>query len=191
MTVRPFFFGSLPFFHSQTVSHTHTSLQRQQWMRTILPIGALFSGSLILSNYAYLTLSVSFIQMLKAFNPVAILLISFAFKIQEPNGRLIIIVLVSVFFPPPLILSCGMIADGTFFFCLFRKQLISCGCFLGKSPLFPVFSQSHPSILLLFPSTCTNQKKKKKQRPMVKFNLSSLASSANALLSHSKLPVSS
>lgn len=130
-------------------------------MRTILPIGALFSGSLILSNYAYLTLSVSFIQMLKAFNPVAILLISFAFKIQEPNGRLIIIVLVSVFFfPPPLILSCGMIADGTFFFCLFRKQLISCGCFLGKSSLFPVFSQSHPSILLLFPSTCTNQKKK-------------------------------
>lgn len=70
-------------------------------MRSILPIGALFSGSLILSNYAYLTLSVSFIQMLKAFNPVAILLISFAFKIQEPNGRLIVIVLVSVvfFFP--------------------------------------------------------------------------------------------
>ncbi|OWZ40611.1 hypothetical protein J009_03716, partial [Cryptococcus neoformans] len=77
-------------------------MTRQQWMRTILPIGALFSGSLILSNYAYLTLSVSFIQMLKAFNPVAILLISFAFKIQEPNGRLIIIVL-----------------------------LISCGCFLA------------------------------------------------------------
>lgn len=50
------------------------------------------SGSLILSNYAYLTLSVSFIQMLKAFNPVAILLISFAFKIQEPNGRLTLIV---------------------------------------------------------------------------------------------------
>jgi hypothetical protein len=34
-------------------------------MRTILPIGALFSGSLILSNFAYLSLSVSFIQMLK------------------------------------------------------------------------------------------------------------------------------
>lgn len=39
--------------------------QRDQWMRTILPIGALFSGSLILSNFAYLSLSVSFIQMLK------------------------------------------------------------------------------------------------------------------------------
>lgn len=158
-------------------------------MRTILPIGALFSGSLILSNYAYLTLSVSFIQMLKAFNPVAILLISFAFKIQEPSGRLIVIVLVSVFFLFCLFaclffwLSCGMIADGTFSFCLFRKQLISCGCFLGKSH-HPRVSESHPLILLLFPIY-------EKQPPMVKFSLSSLASSANALLSPSKLPVSS
>ncbi|WVO17711.1 hypothetical protein L204_105409 [Cryptococcus depauperatus] len=68
-------------------------MTRERWLKSILPIGALFSGSLILSNYAYLTLSVSFIQMLKAFNPVAILLISFAFKLQEPNSRLIVIVL--------------------------------------------------------------------------------------------------
>ncbi|KAI9637264.1 triose-phosphate transporter family-domain-containing protein [Dioszegia hungarica] len=67
-------------------------MTRDRWVRSILPIGALFSGSLILSNYAYLSLSVSFIQMLKAFNPVAILLISFAFKIQEPNARLMAIV---------------------------------------------------------------------------------------------------
>ncbi|RSH88602.1 hypothetical protein EHS25_002829 [Saitozyma podzolica] len=67
-------------------------MSRERWIRSILPIGALFSGSLILSNYAYLSLSVSFIQMLKAFNPVAILLISFAFKIQEPNSRLLAIV---------------------------------------------------------------------------------------------------
>ena len=86
-------------------------LQRDRFVRSILPIGALFSGSLILSNYAYLTLSVPFIQMLKvssfgffkfheligvqAFNPVAILLISFAFKIQDPNARLMLIVFVS------------------------------------------------------------------------------------------------
>lgn len=36
-----------------------------RWTRNILPIGALFSGSLVFSNMAYLTLSVSFIQMLK------------------------------------------------------------------------------------------------------------------------------
>jgi hypothetical protein len=33
------------------------------WAKSILPIGALFSASLIFSNMAYLTLSVSFIQM--------------------------------------------------------------------------------------------------------------------------------
>lgn len=33
----------------------------------IVPIGGLFSASLIFSNLAYLTLSVPFIQMLKAF----------------------------------------------------------------------------------------------------------------------------
>lgn len=48
--------------------------------------------------------------MLKAFNPVAILLISFAFKIQEPNGRLIVIVLVSVVFSFPLLAACCLIA---------------------------------------------------------------------------------
>lgn len=37
----------------------------ERWYKNILPIGALFSGSLVLSNKAYLTLSVSFIQMLK------------------------------------------------------------------------------------------------------------------------------
>lgn len=35
------------------------------FMRSILPIGLLFSGSLILSNTAYLYLSIAYIQMLK------------------------------------------------------------------------------------------------------------------------------
>lgn len=39
------------------------------YIRSILPIGALFSGSLILSNMAYLSLSVAFIQMLKVRGP--------------------------------------------------------------------------------------------------------------------------
>lgn len=87
-------------------------LSRERWIRSILPIGALFSGSLILSNYAYLSLSVSFIQMLKAFNPVAILLISFAFKIQEPNARLIAIVcMISV--------GCSLAAYGELHFEMF------------------------------------------------------------------------
>jgi hypothetical protein len=39
------------------------------FMRSILPIGILFSGSLILSNTAYLYLSVAYIQMLKVRTP--------------------------------------------------------------------------------------------------------------------------
>lgn len=40
-------------------------MTNERWYRNILPIGVLFSASLIFSNMAYLTLSVSFIQMLK------------------------------------------------------------------------------------------------------------------------------
>ena len=48
-------------------------MTRDMFIRSILPIGVLFSGSLILSNMAYLHLSVPFIQMLKAStSPLAI-----------------------------------------------------------------------------------------------------------------------
>lgn len=47
-----------------------------RYFKSIVPIGALFSASLIFSNLAYLTLSVSFIQMLKAYTSVAVLGIS-------------------------------------------------------------------------------------------------------------------
>ena len=40
-------------------------VSKDMYIRSILPIGFLFSGSLILSNTAYLYLSVSYIQMLK------------------------------------------------------------------------------------------------------------------------------
>jgi len=68
-------------------------MTKEMFVKSILPIGVLFSGSLILSNKAYLHLTVSFIQMLKAFIPVLILLISFAFRLQEPSRRLLAIVL--------------------------------------------------------------------------------------------------
>jgi drug/metabolite transporter (DMT)-like permease len=68
------------------------SMTKEIFVRSILPIGLLFSGSLILSNSAYLYLSVAYIQMLKAFTPVAILLISWTFRIQDPNKKLAMIV---------------------------------------------------------------------------------------------------
>ncbi|KAK4687214.1 hypothetical protein P7C73_g2903, partial [Tremellales sp. Uapishka_1] len=103
------------------------NMTQDLYVKSIIPIGILFSGSLILSNMAYLSLSVSFIQMLKvhsdtrdvlqrnlttppqAFTPVAILLISATFKLQSLNQKLILIVV-----------------------------LISTGCALGKSYGYPL-----------------------------------------------------
>ncbi|KAJ7359358.1 TPT-domain-containing protein [Mycena olivaceomarginata] len=68
------------------------NMNKDMFLKSILPIALLFSGSLILSNSAYLYLSVSYIQMLKAFNAVAVLLISWASRIAEPNRRLAFIV---------------------------------------------------------------------------------------------------
>lgn len=53
-------------------------LTKDTFMRSILPIGLLFSGSLILSNTAYLYLSVAYIQMLKVRpTPSFLILVSF------------------------------------------------------------------------------------------------------------------
>ncbi|KAJ8774759.1 hypothetical protein K2173_017205 [Erythroxylum novogranatense] len=48
------------------------SMSRELYFSSVVPIGALYSLSLWLSNSAYIYLSVSFIQMLKALMPVAV-----------------------------------------------------------------------------------------------------------------------
>ncbi|KAI5480059.1 DUF250 domain containing membrane protein [Pseudohyphozyma bogoriensis] len=58
-----------------------------RWLKNIVPIGALFSASLIFNNLAYLTLSVSFIQMLKAFTSVAVLSMSVLMGLDKFNQR--------------------------------------------------------------------------------------------------------
>lgn len=102
-------------------------------LRSILPIGLLFSGSLILSNTAYLYLSVAYIQMLKAFTPVAILLISWAFKIAEPSKRLGAIV---------LMISCGiaLASHGERHFKLlgFLIQAAAVAARLSLGPFYPL-----------------------------------------------------
>ncbi|KAH7097344.1 TPT-domain-containing protein [Auriculariales sp. MPI-PUGE-AT-0066] len=73
------------------------NMTRDMFLRSILPIGVLMSASLILSNMAYLHLSVAFIQMLKAFNAVAVLLISWGARTAEPNRKLFgIVMMISV-----------------------------------------------------------------------------------------------
>ncbi|ORY69271.1 triose-phosphate transporter family-domain-containing protein [Leucosporidium creatinivorum] len=64
-----------------------------RYIRNIVPIGALFSASLVFSNLAYITLSVSFIQMLKAFTSVAVLGMSVLAGLEKMNPRTFIIVI--------------------------------------------------------------------------------------------------
>lgn len=63
----------------------------------ILPIGFFFSCSLVLCNYAYLYLNVSFIQMIKAVTPVAVLLIGWVLGLETPNLSVFLNVLLIVF----------------------------------------------------------------------------------------------
>lgn len=56
------------------------SMSRELYVSSVVPIGALYSLSLWFSNSAYIYLSVSFIQMLKALMPVAVYSIGVLFK---------------------------------------------------------------------------------------------------------------
>ncbi|EGG02624.1 uncharacterized protein MELLADRAFT_72742 [Melampsora larici-populina 98AG31] len=69
-------------------------IEPELYWKKVVPIGILFSISLVLSNAVYLYLSVAFIQMIKAASPVAVLLTSFAFGIYPPSLRLFGIVLI-------------------------------------------------------------------------------------------------
>ena len=67
------------------------------WRDTITrfaPIAALFAASLGFGNAAYLYISVAFVQMLKAATPVAVLLASFGFGLEEPSWRLVAYIVV-------------------------------------------------------------------------------------------------
>ncbi|KAJ3703040.1 hypothetical protein LUZ61_006745 [Rhynchospora tenuis] len=57
-----------------------SSMNGDLYVSSVLPIGALYSLSLWFSNSAYMYLSVSFIQMLKALMPVAVYSIGIMFK---------------------------------------------------------------------------------------------------------------
>ncbi|KAL5547880.1 hypothetical protein UlMin_003111 [Ulmus minor] len=56
------------------------SMSREVYLKSVVPIGLLYSLSLWFSNSAYIYLSVSFIQMLKALMPVAVYSIGVLFK---------------------------------------------------------------------------------------------------------------
>mmetsp|Transcript_15860 Transcript_15860/g.26677 ORF Transcript_15860/g.26677 Transcript_15860/m.26677 type:complete len:320 (-) Transcript_15860:502-1461(-) len=55
------------------------------YAKQLLPVSLFFAVSLVLSNKAYIYLSVSYIQMLKAFTPVAVLIFSFLTGIETSS----------------------------------------------------------------------------------------------------------
>lgn len=62
-----------------------TPMTKRTYMRAIVPIGLLFSLSLVCGNVTYLYLNVSFVQMLKAAGPIAVLFATWAFRLAEPS----------------------------------------------------------------------------------------------------------
>ncbi|TKA30382.1 hypothetical protein B0A50_02609 [Salinomyces thailandicus] len=66
-------------------SRKNVPMTGRVYLRTIVPIGVMFSLSLICGNMTYMYLSVSFIQMLKATMPIAVLLTSWIMRVSEPS----------------------------------------------------------------------------------------------------------
>lgn len=66
----------------------------QVLQRQIFPVALFFAASLVLSNKAYIFLSVSYIQMLKAFTPVAVLIFSSVLGLEKPTWLELLIVVV-------------------------------------------------------------------------------------------------
>lgn len=69
-------------------------MTRPVFLRQIVPIGALFAGTLYCGNAAYLHLSVSFLQMLKALMPTATYACGVLYGLEKPSSRTISIMVV-------------------------------------------------------------------------------------------------
>ncbi|KAJ1422745.1 triose-phosphate transporter family-domain-containing protein [Ochromonadaceae sp. CCMP2298] len=55
------------------------------YLKQLLPVSLFFAVSLVLSNKAYIYLAVSYIQMLKAFTPVAVLIFSYVVGLEQSS----------------------------------------------------------------------------------------------------------
>ncbi|KAI9004729.1 hypothetical protein BC832DRAFT_557980 [Gaertneriomyces semiglobifer] len=67
-----------------------SKMTRTAYMKTIVPVGLCFSGTLVFLNLAYLYLPVPYMQMLKATTPVAVLIIGWTLGTQDLNTTLMI-----------------------------------------------------------------------------------------------------
>ncbi|CAD7700494.1 unnamed protein product [Ostreobium quekettii] len=63
------------------------------YLQRILPVGLFMAATLLFGNMVYFYLTVSFIQMLKAFTPVITMVFLFAARLETPSRRMIYSVL--------------------------------------------------------------------------------------------------
>ncbi|EFN56048.1 hypothetical protein CHLNCDRAFT_145497 [Chlorella variabilis] len=94
-----FFCASLAILLVRTGVVSSISMDRETYIKAIVPIGACYSITLWVGNAAYLYLSVSFIQMLKALMPVAVFTVGCGFgtdKYSWPTMMNMILVTIGV-----------------------------------------------------------------------------------------------
>jgi len=60
------------------------------YFNTVIPVAAFFGVGICLGNMAYQYISVAYIQMIKAINPVPLLLLYFAFGREKPSFVLLL-----------------------------------------------------------------------------------------------------
>jgi drug/metabolite transporter (DMT)-like permease len=93
----------------------YVTLQRKEavegilWYKRVLPVGLAHASTLAFGNTVYLYLPVGFIQMLKSFTPVVMMIVSYIASIDTPTK--------------PVILSIVIIAFGTATTCSFTPVL--------------------------------------------------------------------
>lgn len=73
--------------HNHTHIHIHIPNCIHIHIQNVVPVGICQALTLALGNAAYLYLTVSFIQMLKAFTPVVVLAIGIIFKIEKAEPK--------------------------------------------------------------------------------------------------------
>ena len=79
------------------------------WYKRVLPVGLAHAGTLAFGNIVYLFLNVGFIQMLKSFTPVIMMITGVMFKIENPSQT--------------TIFSVSVISIGTAAACTFTTEM--------------------------------------------------------------------
>lgn len=92
------------------------AIEGKLWYQRVLPVGLAHAGTLSFGNMVYLHLDVGFIQMLKAFTPVFIMLTGYVASVDIPTT--------------PIILAVIVISIGTAATCSFTPQLNLLGIFI-------------------------------------------------------------